>query len=141
MAHIEIDWEKPEKTYNNIKDYFSFHGFSLQDGKKSIHDPKSVEIMTSIIKADSYVINILKEGLKLEFTQAPTPYEERNNKSAHKYIDQFRQKVNDWVSSGYVEKTIVKPFTVNPFTVVKQENSVSKIPSMYRPIKIHQSGH
>ena len=44
---------------------------------------KSIQFMNKVIEAEPWVLQVLKEGVRLEFFQAPpVEYAEDNNKSA-----------------------------------------------------------
>jgi hypothetical protein len=49
----------------------------------------------------------------------------RNNKSARDNYDALREKVNDWVKEGYVEKLSTKPLFFNPMTVASKFDPVT----------------
>jgi len=69
----------------------------------SIHDSQAIKFMSEVVGASSKVQDILRFGLRFEFSRQPGEYQEVNNKSAQAHMDTVRSKVAEWESGGFVE--------------------------------------
>lgn len=65
----------------------------------NIHDSKFKKFWINEIKADTFVLNILHEGYKLEFESIPPCYYEKNNKTAREDMPFVRSAVQDMLSA------------------------------------------
>ena len=81
-------------------------------GKFSIHSPDAIKFMERIT-TDSYVLDTLKEGLKLDFVDQPGPYYEANNRSCLDNLEIAQQKVASWVAAGFVKEVSSRPYCSN----------------------------
>ena len=82
--------------------------------------------MQDVIGAETWVLDILRYGVKLDFAVTPPKnYTEPNNKSAVRDMDFLMEKVTEWEKSGFVSQTLVKPAFVNPMSVVVKEDYVA----------------
>ena len=70
------------------------------------------------IGAESYVINVVKEGYRLLFDQPPPPSYTRNNKSALQYPEFVREEIRKLENMKCVERTEVRPTIVLPLSLV-----------------------
>jgi hypothetical protein len=84
----------------------------------SIHSQESILFHETVLKANSHVLNTLREGLVLDFKSQPGPYYEDNNMSAKKHMDVVREKVQEWIEGGYVECLQQQEFCCSPLSVV-----------------------
>ena len=128
-----IGWDSPEKTFSSLVRSLEDLGFVLNSEKKDIYDVKSIGVMKEVVGAEGWVINILKSGVQLDFNQMlPSNYSERNNLSAVKEMSFLRDKVDSWISEGFVQRVSLKPQYVNPMSVVVKtdllSNTVKKRP-------------
>lgn len=129
----DLGWENPETTYNTLISKLRDTGFVLSDKKGNIHDSSSILFMQNIIGAEGWVLNLLKSGVRLDFSQQlPSSYSEPNNKSAIKELDFLREKTEAWIKDGFVQQVDIKPLYINPMSVVVKldlnSNSVKKRP-------------
>ena len=85
-------------------------------GKFSIHSPDAIKFMERIT-TDSFVLDTLKEGLKLDFVDQPGPYYEANNRSCLDNLEIAQQKVASWVAAGFVKEVSSRPYCCSPLTV------------------------
>jgi hypothetical protein len=46
----------------------------------SIHDPKFLEFWEKELEAPAWILDVLRDGYRIPFKEAPGPYFERNNK-------------------------------------------------------------
>ena len=86
--------------------------------------------MSNIIGAEPWVLDIMENGLKPEFKQAPpSHYEERkgNNQKAKKNMEFLRSKVNEWVTEGHVKELTFKPNHIHPMTVAEKTDITTNI--------------
>ena len=85
--------------------------------------------MEEVIKPEAFVLNVMRQKLHPQFIYSPPeeyePPRGRNNKSARDNYDALREKVNDWVKEGYVEKLSTKPLFFNPMTVASKFDPVT----------------
>ena len=86
-------------------------------GKHSIHSPEAIRFMEERITTDPYVLDILKEGLKLDFVTPPGPYYEPNNRSCLDNLEVAQQKVAGWLAAGSVKEVSSRPYCCSPLTV------------------------
>ncbi len=98
----------------------------MSDKPYSIHDPLSVKFMREVIGAESWVLDILRYGVKLDFAALPPEsYTEPNNKSAQRNMEFLTEKVTEWEKAGFVSLTLAKPAFVNPMSVVVKDDYVA----------------
>ena len=95
-----------------LANYFAEIGFSLPPPNTvlSIHNPSSIKFSECVLNAGVFNLNILKQGLELNFTS----YEEDNNKNTRENLRAVREKVNDWLFSNSVEKVLYKHSVLTP---------------------------
>ncbi len=89
-----------------------------------IHGPQQVQYWEEVLKAPSWVMNVLQEGYALQFEDRPfQTYEEDNNASARHEMDFVREEVCKWEKLGIVSFVTDKPEVVSPLTVATRTNS------------------
>ena len=116
--------------HKTLTNYFTELGFSLPSPNTvlSIHNPSSIKFSKCVLNAGVFSLNILKQGLKFNFTSMLPSNEEDNNKNSREILGAVREKVNDWLLSNSVEKVTLKPFCINPLNLVtKIDNVTGKI--------------
>ena len=70
------------------------------------------------IKLEEWVLELMKEGLKLDFSKSPPPtYEEDNNKSAINNMPDLRKIVDKWEGENACVEVDSKPDWVSPLSV------------------------
>ena len=80
--------------------------------------------MEKIIGANSFVKDIMRDGLGPDFViPPPQTFENENNKSARNNINFFCKKVDEWEQEGFITKLTEKPLCINPMTVATKTNS------------------
>jgi hypothetical protein len=89
----------------------------------NIHKPDKVKFWVETLKANQWVIDLLREGYTIPFTSLPTEYEEDNNASAKNEMEFVRKQIEEWAESGVVSITTSKPICVSPLTVVTRTDS------------------
>ena len=72
---------------------------------------------------DSWILDLLENGLSLTFKSLPPPYFEKNNKSALNNIFELRTIISEWELAGKVIKVKDRPYCCNPLSVMIQTNS------------------
>ena len=87
---------------------------------KSIHDPEAIRFFKTFISSDSYVLNILTNGLDFDFISPPSQYSEVNNKSALSEIVELRKIIDLWESQGKVIRVEKESLVNNPLSLIKQ---------------------
>jgi hypothetical protein len=89
-----------------------------------IHGPQQVQYWEEVLKAPTWVMNVLQEGYALQFEDRPfQTYEEDNNASARHEMDFVREEVCKWEKLGIVSFVTDKPEVVSPLTVATRINS------------------
>ena len=71
----------------------------------------------SFITVDQFVLDVMKEGLKFQFTSDPGPYYEPNNRSCLENLEVVQDKVAGWLKSGAVKEVKYKPYVCSPLSV------------------------
>lgn len=89
----------------------------------NIHDPRFRAFWRNEFRADDYILRILEESYKFQFTEKPTQYREKNNKSTRENMEFVRDAVAKLVKSGVVVESATQPFMCAPLSVAKREKS------------------
>ena len=127
-------WDTPEAHFDSFVDKFQRQGHRLAEaGSRSIHSERSLHFMSHVIHADPEVLDILKNGLKLQLIREPQPFETKNNRSAENHMGLLRLQVQEWEVNGFLKRCSHKPCYVNPMSVIVQVNS-STGATKYRPV-------
>ena len=84
-------------------------GFDLPVGKVSIHSSPATKFWSEVLGAEEWVMDLLHNGLKPNFINAPSDYAEQNNLSARMNMDFLQEKVKVWQQAGYVKKLSTPP--------------------------------
>ena len=85
-----------------------------------IHGRNEIKFMETEIRAPQNVLGILKNKLRVQATDLPPVYQEKNNKSAVANMDFIRSKVSEYVKNQVVEKCYDPPRFINPLSVAKK---------------------
>lgn len=72
------------------------------------------------MKANEWVLAVLREGYLIPFTENPGPYEERNNKTVREKMRDVRKIVAKMIEQGVVRVTRDKPTCVSPLGLVEK---------------------
>ena len=83
----------------------------------SIHSDQSIKFYKEELKADTWVMDILKSKYRIPFTKYPSRYYEPNNLSALKNMDFLWTKMCEWENKGFCYRVSQKPYCCNPMTV------------------------
>ena len=76
-----MGWKDPGSSYSSLVTHLDQNNYSLPTGKGSIHANSSIEFVTRVIKAEPWVLQVLREGVKLDLVEEPpVDYVENNNK-------------------------------------------------------------
>ena len=83
----------------------------------SIHSQSAIDFYKSI-GAPLRAIRILEDGFKLPFLNREVPqFWARNNKSLFTYYNFAKEKLQEWVSSGYAIETSERPRHISALSV------------------------
>ena len=86
----------------------------------SIHTESAINFYKSI-NAPLRAISILEDGFKLPFRNKEIPqFWIRNNKSFFTYYDFAKEKLQEWVSSGYAIETSERPRHISALSVAQR---------------------
>jgi len=116
--------------HQQLQQHLQAQGFPLPDlsSPVSIHSPTSIAFYKNILKADTWILDLLMHGLTLNFKYPPSSYEEDNNQSAKSNLPAVREKVKSWVADGHVTELDTKPFCCITLSLItKIDNSTGKI--------------
>ena len=83
--------------------------------KYSLRD--HVNFWEKCLKPSSFVLNILRHGYIVPFTQHPPRFYAENNKSAFKHSQFVGRAIEKLLTSGFVEELPEPAFCCNPLTV------------------------
>jgi hypothetical protein len=89
--------------------------------------------MSEEVQAKTWVLDILSNGYRPDFTSLPTAYFEPNNKSALEHIAVVREKVAEWIQEGFVEQLHEPSFCTSPLSVAARYDSATDS-IKYRPV-------
>lgn len=123
----DIVWDNPLQAYNLLENTLIEKGYKVSSEPASIHGNSNINFSKNILKADSFVMNILENGLKLNFNSEPPKYHEKNNKSARDNMASVRAKVKEWEENGSVKKVSEIPHCVNPLSFVSKVDNTGKV--------------
>ena len=118
----------PPNQYENenemeTEELLSWQQFKAWEGfdqKVSIHSTMAIQFYEETLGADKWVLNVLKNKLRLPLPTFVPCYWERNNKSAVKEMDFLWGKMTEWERQGFVLRVKDRPHCINPLSVVKQ---------------------
>ena len=68
-------------------------------GPNSIHSDEAIKFVERL-NPDPFVLDVMKNGLKLDFHTVPSRYYEPNNKSCIENPEVTQEKVASWVESS-----------------------------------------
>ncbi len=129
----EHGWKDPKKTKELIFEALDKHGFTLPEGRLSIHSENSKRFMQLVVNAPKFVMDIISNGVDLKVNLDHNAfYHERNNSSAIKYMPELLKIVREWESIGAITQLDHVPNIVNPMSVsIKTDKDGNII--KYRP--------
>ena len=90
-----------------------------------IHNQEVLAFWEHELKANAWVLDVIKHGYSVPFTSPPQPSLTKNNASARRNMDFVRQEVHQLHAAGIVEFVDSPPFIVSPLTVAS--NSANKL--------------
>ena len=73
----------------------------------------------NVLKANDFVLDIVKFGYAIPFVTLPTPCFFKNNASSLNEQEFVRREIESLLSKGYVEEIVNPAYCCNPLTVVK----------------------
>ena len=85
-----------------------------------IHEPKAIQFWDSELKANQWVMEVLKHGYVLPLEKIPEIYEEENNLSAKIRSEFVQRSVSELRTAGIIEFVDEKPWCVSPLTVAEK---------------------
>ena len=92
----EHGWTDSKKTKDLIFEALDRHGFTLPEGRLSIHSENSRKFMDLVIKAPKFVMDIINNEVDLKVNvDNEVFYHEKNNSSAVKYMPEFLKIVRE----------------------------------------------
>lgn len=93
--------------------------YELKSGSKSVKARLKLlsKFWENTIRANSFILDVIKEGYKIPFMAQPTPVLLKNNTSAIKHREFVTTAINELLESGCVVEQSNIPFCVIPLTV------------------------
>ena len=86
----------------------------------TIHQSSVGKFWKSELKANEWVLEVLKHGYVIPFEKAPPQYEEENNKSAKTHEQFLRKTILEMEEVGIIKFVNEKPFCTSPLTVAEK---------------------
>ncbi len=108
--------------WRRIKQNWSTAGFEVSGEKKSIHGPESIHFMDKVVGAASWQLGVMRNGFTPEFQSDPPRYKEKNNRSAINNESVVQDKIQEWVTQGYVTVLDEQPHCCNPLSVAEKRD-------------------
>ena len=93
----------------------------------SPHSSESVRFLSDIVGMTGKWLNVLRDGLRLDFTQTPGSYSEHNNRSALENLPFVQRKVKEWLDAGYVDQLPQPAWCNSPLSVVQKFDAVQDV--------------
>ena len=100
---------------------------SEHQSKFSPHSSESVRFLSEIVGMTGKWLNVLRDGLRLEFTQIPGSYFEHNNRSALENLPFVQRQVKEWLDAGFVDKLTQPAWCNSPLSVVQKYDAVQDV--------------
>ena len=100
---------------------------SLHLSEFSPHSSESVRFLSDIVGMTGKWLNVLRDGLRLDFTQTPGSYSEHNNRSALENLPFVQRKVKEWLDAGYVDQLPQPAWCNSPLSVVQKFDAVQDV--------------
>jgi hypothetical protein len=79
------------------------------------------------IEANSFILDVIKEGYRIPFIENPSSVFFSNNTSARKYSKCVTTAINQLVLSGCVIEKSSRPYCINPLTVSINSNGKERL--------------
>lgn len=94
-----------------------FKSYSLDND--SLHSIQTQEFYAKILKADEYVLEVLRDGFYPVFKDGilPASNELPNNASARRQIEFVEVEIDKLLKNDYIRKVDIKPTIVSPLSV------------------------
>ena len=96
-----------------VKDYFLYEE-GTQPPKIYDHLKSAKKFWEEDLKADTFVMDIVKNGYKIPFIAFPPTMEKKNNCSALKHQDFVSEAIKELLDSNLIELVSKKPHIVSP---------------------------
>ena len=105
--------------FDNVEqfEFEQYQGVSSVKGRLAAH----YDFWESQLKANSYVLDVIKNGYRLPMAEMPPRKFLRNNKSALNHVPFVTDAIDALVLSGSVEQVTDIPYIVNPLTVAQNK--------------------
>ena len=116
-GNVESEEHMETEELLSWQEFRAWEGFQQQ---VSIHSPKSIKFYEDVLKADQWVLNVLRNKLLLPLPEFVPEYWEPNNQSALKEMPFLWSKFIEWENQGFVLRVKERPHCVNPLTVGRQ---------------------
>ena len=123
LLGIIVSGNVESEEHTETEDLLSWQEFRAWEGfqqQVSIHSPKSIKFYEDVLKADQWVLNVLRNKLLLPHPEFVPEYWEPNNQSALKEMPFLWSKFIEWENQGFVLRVKERPHCVNPLTVGRQ---------------------
>ena len=84
----------------------------------NIHDPQVYPFWQDTLQAGEWSLRLLREGYRLPFSSLPSPYYEKNNRSALNFPDVVEQQLQQLLDSGALLEVFSQPTCVSPLSLI-----------------------
>ena len=93
----------------------------------SPHSPESLRFVQTVVGMTGHWLDVLRDGLRFEFSQLPGQYFEQNNKSAMHNMDFVRETVSSWLQAGHIEQLDTPAWCTSPLSVAQKYDAVNNV--------------
>ena len=121
----DAETEQRVETYlSNLKETFLNKGYVPVE--RGIHNSSSIRFYENELKANQEVLNILKNGYEVTFSdnKAPGKIHLENNKSANDNLQFCQEQVEQWLEDGFIEAVEEEPVFISPLSVATKTSSL-----------------
>ena len=118
-----------EVEYKLLHSFEYSEKYELKSGSKSVKGRLKLhsKFWENTIRANSFILDVIKEGYKIPFMAQPTPVLLKNNASAIKHRAFVTTAINELLESGCVVEQSKRHFCVNPPSVSVNKNGKERL--------------
>ena len=93
----------------------------------SPHSSEAVRFLSDVVGMTGKWLNVLRDGLRLEFTHIPGSYFEHNNRSALESLPFVQRQVKEWLDAGFIDPLPQPAWCSSPLSVVQKYDAVNDV--------------
>jgi hypothetical protein len=115
--------EENIEIWVSLQEEWKAAGSQISQGKTSIHGEESIRFAETVLQAAPWQMGILRNGFMPEFVSEPSPYKERNNRSALNNPETVQKKLQEWIKQGHVTELESQPHCCSNLSVAEKLDS------------------